>query len=247
MRPSCRTASSGSRAADPVLRAVGSGEPPVTVDIEGEALTPGGVPVLGRIRFTLGDGDTLAVAGPSGVGKTTLLRVLAGLERRYRGDLAVPESRAIVFQEPTLLPWRTALQNLTIVAGIDAGAARRALDEVGLGGLDGRFPGQLSLGQQRRLALARAVATRPRLLLMDEPFVSLDPALSAEMVALVGALRQRARGPAVLVTHAVAEAEALATRIVRLEGRPARIVEDQANVPARRAQRLRVIIPRAGS
>lgn len=203
--------------------------PVVAIDLAGMGY--GDVEVLGPLRLALHDGETLAIAGPSGIGKTTLLRILAGLETRYRGSVTVPASRALVFQEPTLLPWRTAVRNLTVMTGIDAAAARQMLEAVGLGGLGGRYPGQLSLGQQRRLALARAFAARPGLLLMDEPFVSLDPALTEEMMALFARLRRGVTFPAVIVTHSAREAEALATRIVRLDGRPARIVEDVPNAP----------------
>ena len=101
----------------------------------------------------------------------------------------------MVFQEPTLLPWRTALRNLTLVTGVDDAAAEAALEAVGLRGPGGLFPRQLSLGQQRRLALARAFATRPELLLLDEPFVSLDGPLVEEMLAPDRGLDCRRRDP----------------------------------------------------
>ena len=118
----------------------------------------------------------------------------------------------MVFQEPTLLPWRDARRNITLVTGARASDADAALAEVGLGGMETRFPGQLSLGQQRRLALARALSAAPELLLLDEPFVSLDPALAAEMIALTGALLARRRIAAILVTHDMTEAGRLASR-----------------------------------
>ena len=135
----------------------------------------------------------------------------------------------MVFQEPVLLPWRTAADNLWLTTGIGRSAAGQALAEVGLSGLGSRYPGELSLGQQRRLALARAFAVRPELLLMDEPFVSLDAAMAQEMMSLFAALRARYPVTTVLVTHAPEEAQALATRIVRLEGAPATIVSDVQN------------------
>ncbi|MCU0831273.1 MAG: ATP-binding cassette domain-containing protein [Rhizobiaceae bacterium] len=178
-------------------------------------------PVLGPLSLNVAADETLAVLGPSGVGKTTLMRIIAGLETRFSGARTVNGRLAMVFQEPTLLPWRTAADNLAITTGASPEAIRAALNEVDLDGLAGRFPSQLSVGQQRRLALARAFAARPDILLMDEPFVSLDEALADEMLALFERLRAARKLATVLITHSSAEARRLATRIVRLEGRPA--------------------------
>ena len=181
--------------------------------------------VLGPLSLSLVSGETVALTGPSGVGKTTLLRIIAGLEKNFIGTRCVPERLAAVFQEPVLLPWRSAIQNITIIANISASEAEDWLGRVGLAGLGHRFPGELSLGQQRRLALARAFAARPELLLMDEPFVSLDPALVNEMMTLFETLRRERPCATIIVTHVQAEAERLARRILRLDGRPARLIE----------------------
>jgi len=185
----------------------------------------GGVPVLGPIAFQVEAGETVAILGPSGVGKSTLLRLAAGLSITPGARITRPARIAMVFQDPVLLPWRTAADNIAIAARVDPGPA---LEEVGLAGKAAMFPRQLSVGQQRRLALARALAADPDLLLLDEPFVSLDEALAAEMTALTADLltRRRMTGhgiAALLVTHAAEDAAALATRALALGGVPATI------------------------
>ncbi|GAA0296038.1 ATP-binding cassette domain-containing protein [Rhodovulum strictum] len=192
----------------------------IRVDIRAKSF--GGTAVLGRVAFEVAQGETVAILGPSGIGKTTLLRIVAGLDERFEGNVERPGRIAMVFQEPTLLPWRSVLKNLTLVhPGLTRRAARDMLARVGIGDKAHAFPGQLSLGQQRRLALARAFAGHPELLIMDEPFVSLDPATAEAMLALTERLIAEERPATLFVTHSRAEAERLATRILDLVGRPA--------------------------
>lgn len=183
----------------------------------------GGTPILGALSLTVKAGETLALTGPSGIGKSTLLRVIAGLHKGYEGQISAPAPIAMVFQDPTLLPWRDALANLTLATRCTSDTARHWLGAVGLADRADYMPRQLSLGQQRRLALARAFAMAPRLLLLDEPFVSLDPALADEMMGLFETLRRDHPVTTLLVTHDAGEAARLATRTLRLTGSPARI------------------------
>ncbi|WP_095587664.1 ABC transporter ATP-binding protein [Actibacterium ureilyticum] len=192
----------------------------IKVDITGKSY--GTTQVLGRIAFQVAAGETVAILGPSGVGKSTLLRIIAGIDKRFDGRVDSPGTMAIVFQEPTLLPWRSALRNITLThPGLPDADAQAMLDKVGIGDKADLFPGQLSLGQQRRLALARAFAGQPDLLIMDEPFVSLDPATAETMLSLTENLIAEHRPATLFVTHAQAEAERLASRILMLEGSPA--------------------------
>lgn len=195
----------------------------IRVDVRRKAF--GQTEVLRDVRFDLAPGERLAVLGPSGVGKSTLLRIVAGVDADFEGRVERPDNVAIVFQEPTLLRWRSVLRNLTLThPGLPEEAARAMLGRVGLGGKAGLFPGQLSLGQQRRVALARAFVGRPELLVLDEPFVSLDPATAEEMMALTEGLIAEVRPAVLLVTHLYAEAERLGQRIRRLEGEPATLL-----------------------
>lgn len=178
-------------------------------------------PILGPVSLTVGAGQRVALLGPSGVGKTTLLRIIAGLDRDFAGTRAVPERLAMVFQEPTLLPWRTALANLTLPTGATRAEAAALMAQVGLAGREAAYPRQLSLGQQRRMSLARAFAARPGILLMDEPFASLDEATRDRMLDLTAQLLDSSGAGLILVTHDPAEAARLSARPLTLSGSPA--------------------------
>ncbi len=191
----------------------------IRVDIQSKGF--GGVPVLGPMQFEIARGETVALLGPSGIGKTTLLRIVAGIDTDFDGRVERPARQAIVFQEPTLLPWRSVRDNLLLVhPTLAPDRAAAMLDRVGLGGKDALFPGQLSLGQQRRLALARAFAGKPELLVMDEPFVSLDAVAARSMMSLTQDLIAEHRPATLFVTHAPPEANELADRILAMRASP---------------------------
>ncbi|PHQ71145.1 MAG: ABC transporter ATP-binding protein [Paracoccus sp.] len=194
------------------------------IDIQRKSF--GGSDVLGRLRLDIRRGQRIAVLGPSGVGKSTLLRIIAGLDRDFPGSVGGDERLSVVFQEPTLLPWRRALDNITIPTGCDLALASELLKRVGLQDQVDRFPRQMSLGQQRRLSLARAFAARPDILLMDEPFASLDPDTATRMIDLTGDLLDHSGAGLILVTHEAREPVRLAARPLLLRGDPATLHED---------------------
>lgn len=193
----------------------------IAVNIHRKAF--GDTEILRDIHLDISAGETVALLGPSGVGKTTLLRIVAGLDDKFEGNVRRPDNIAMVFQEPRLLPWRTASDNIMLVTGVHFADALNALEAVGLGEKENHFPGQLSLGQQRRLALARAFSTQPKLLIMDEPFASLDNDRVQEMVELTRRLIDANQTTTLFVTHSESEARELADRIVRIDGKPARL------------------------
>jgi NitT/TauT family transport system ATP-binding protein len=196
-----------------------TGHPAVSVRIEAKNF--GKRAVLGPVSFDMQPGETVALTGPSGIGKSTLLAIITGLDDDYCGTVSVPEKIAFVFQEPVLLPWRNAVENITLTTGAKTDAARNVMVSVGLEGHELDYPRQMSLGQQRRLALARALAAQPDLLILDEPFASLDDETAQQMIELTARLVRQQSITMLVVTHSIAEAEALADRVLRLRGQPA--------------------------
>jgi sulfonate transport system ATP-binding protein len=172
--------------------------------------------VLDHLDLTIDDDELVVLLGPSGCGKSTLLRLLAGLDKPDGGRIEVPAKRAVVFQADRLLPWQRVLRNVTLgLRGPDADQrARKALSEVNLAGREKAWPKQLSGGEAQRVALARALVSEPELILLDEPFASLDAITRVRMHDLVRELRRRHHASMLLVTHDVDEAIALADRIV---------------------------------
>jgi NitT/TauT family transport system ATP-binding protein len=207
------------------------------------------VEVVHGFRLRLEAGSFGALIGPSGCGKTTILRIAAGLDADFRGELRTPGSGRLgmVFQEPRLLPWRTVEQNIRLaLPASEAGADLTELVEtLGLGSHVARYPGELSLGLARRAAIARAFATRPDFLLLDEPFVSLDEATAIRLRDELVALTTRTEVTTLFVTHDLAEAIQLADRLFFLSDRPTRIIAEKS-LPPPRGKRSRDVIASIG-
>ena len=189
-------------------------------------------PVLGEIDLTIERGSFVVLTGPSGCGKSTLLNIVAGLDQDYSGKVSFdPPDPAMtyVFQSPRLLPWRTVFQNVALA--LPEGDPRvseipELLARVGLADAADVYPERLSLGMQRRAALARGFIGKPDVLLMDEPFVSLDDPTARGLRQLLTDLWRRRPTTVLFVTHDHGEAVILGTRILRLDGTPATVASD---------------------
>ncbi|GAA3222662.1 ABC transporter ATP-binding protein [Actinocorallia longicatena] len=182
----------------------------------------GGTTVLDGVDLRIEQGEVVALLGASGSGKSTLLRILAGLDGEASGEFTTSESKAVVFQEHRLLPWKRVADNVALgVRGRDAKErAATVLDEVGLADRGAAWPSELSGGQAQRVAFARALIREPDLLLLDEPFGALDALTRLRMQSLFGRLRSKHGFAALLVTHDVDEALLLSDRLLVLdEGR----------------------------
>ena len=195
-----------------------------------------GVQALANVSLGVQSGEFLSVVGPSGCGKSTLLRLIAGLIQPTAGTIDWPTGTAdlgFVFQEPTLMPWATALANVALPLKLH-GMARserearsaKALGDVGLTGFERAWPRELSGGMKMRVSIARALATEPRLLLMDEPFAALDEITRHRLNADLIDLWQRTKVTIVFVTHSVFESVFLSQRIAVMAARPGRVLSE---------------------
>lgn len=201
----------------------------LVVDIRAKRHPRAAADTLAGLRFEAESGDFLAIVGPSGAGKTTLLKIVAGLDRAFDGSVTSDRGTRIgfVFQEPRLLPWLDVAENLRLVqpelsaADIEAGLAK-----VGLPGTAAKYPLQLSGGMQRRVALLRAFLIKPELLLLDEPFISLDAPTAESLYRVLESLRADVMPTTLLVTHDLREALALADRVLFVSRSPAQVILD---------------------
>jgi NitT/TauT family transport system ATP-binding protein len=199
------------------------------------------IPVIAGVSFTVEAGDFVCLLGPNGCGKTTLLRIIGGLEPPTRGRVLLGGEPVIgserhgrrvgvVFQEDRLLPWMTLQDNVALVlkpGGLEARqrryVARRYLDVVGLAGFEDYYPGRVSGGMRQRAAIARALAVEPDVLLMDEPFGALDAQNRRIMQREVRRIWQATGRTIVFVTHSIEEAVEIGTVLIMLSARPARV------------------------
>ena len=217
----------------------------LAVDVRAASLiyNPDEAPVhaLADIDLAIQPGEFVSLIGPSGCGKTTLLRVIADLEHITSGsvlvngvsphDARLARAYGYVFQAPALFPWRTVLGNVQLPLQIQGKArdesraiAMEQLSRVGLSGFESKYPWQLSGGMQQRVSIARALSFEPRILMMDEPFGALDEITRDRLNEQLQQLWQRERRTVVFVTHSIAEAVYLSSRIVVMSPRPGRIV-----------------------
>jgi NitT/TauT family transport system ATP-binding protein len=211
---------------------VGAGAP-LRVDIAEKTFRSAegvSVTALRDLSFEVRQGEFACLLGPSGCGKTTTLRILLGLDKDFSGSFQLPEGGtnrvAAVFQEPTLLPWRTVEQNvrLALPKNLRSADLDWLFDSLALAGMRSLFPSELSLGLARRAALARAFATEPAVLFLDEPFVSLDEQTADRLRHLLLDVWSARPTTALMVTHNLREAMMLSDRIIVLSPRPAHML-----------------------
>jgi ABC-type nitrate/sulfonate/bicarbonate transport system ATPase subunit len=226
--------------------------PPVAITVDGVSKSFGAVQALVDVTVRVAAGEFVSVIGPSGCGKTTLLKIIAGLIAADGGRVRVGERLvngpgpecSVVFQDFALLPWASVQRNVEfglLLRGLAsderAERAHRAIAKVGLGGFEDAYPAQLSGGMQQRVGLARALAVNPRVLLMDEPFASIDEQTRRLFQDDLLRLWSEERKTVVLVTHSMEEAIYLSDRVVVLSPRPGR-VHQTLDVPLPRPREM---------
>ena len=224
----------------PLPKAQAAADPILAVDdIVMEFPTPDGVvKALDHVSLSVRGGEFLSVIGPSGCGKSTLFNIVGGLQRGYQGRVTIGGEEVegphpaigMVFQEESTFPWRTVLQNVEFpleVSGVAKAKrqemARRFIAMVGLGGFENRYPAELSGGMKQRVAIARTLAFEPKILLMDEPFASLDEQTRLLLGDKVLQIQQELQQTTLLITHNITEAVQLSDRILVMTYRPGRV------------------------
>lgn len=212
------------------------------------SLSYGGEPVLEGASLKVGSGQFVSLVGPSGSGKSSLLRAAMGLQKPFAGsvDLERPKSDVgILFQDDALLPWRTARQNVSLglrFRGVPKEEALKKADEwlasLGLEGLEDRYPRRLSGGQRKRVALAQVLALEPKLILMDEPFASLDAIVRTKIIQDVVQLVEKKKIAVLLVTHDLEEAISLSDVVYLLSQGPRARITEEYSIPIPRPRDL---------
>lgn len=217
----------------------------VTIEIHNKTHHGAQTPTIKNFSLTLGAGEFVCLVGQSGCGKTTLLNSIAGLDANYVGDIRLSNTAqspkiGYVFQQPCLLPWRTVRENIELVftsqTDYQKAHVECLLDFMQLTAYAEAYPKQLSEGMRRRVSIIRAFAIDPNLLLMDEPFVSLDAPMAREVRLLLKNLWQQRPHTVLFVTHDLREAIALADKLVFLTSRPMRVLRE---IPVNIAHHLR--------
>ena len=187
--------------------------------------------VIKDLTINLGTNEFVCLVGPSGCGKTTLLNILAGLDTQFTGSIELNPQHlkpkvGYVFQNPRLLPWRTVRENIELASNAKPETLEFLLENMGLTAEKDSFPEHLSLGMSRRVSIIRAFATDPDLLLMDEPFVSLDPPTARQVRQLLVNLWSKRPHKILYVTHDLREAIALADRLIFLDTQPMSVIKE---------------------
>jgi NitT/TauT family transport system ATP-binding protein len=197
---------------------------------------PDGTQAVEAASFSVAPGELVSIVGPSGCGKSTLLKITAGLLKATGGSIGIgPGNLGYVFQDATLLPWRTVRGNAELLGELEGlpkaqrrKAAQDAIDMVGLGGFEDKYPKSLSGGMRMRASLARALTLQPRTFLFDEPFGALDEITRERLNDELLQLFAREQFAGLFITHSIAEAVFLSTRVLVMSARPGRIVGDFA-------------------
>ncbi|HEY8097790.1 MAG TPA: ABC transporter ATP-binding protein [Methylobacter sp.] len=215
----------------------------IQIRIDSKSYPSAANPTIAELKLSLNSNEFICLVGPSGCGKTTLLNIIAGLDNDFDGDILVGQQHThpkigYIFQNPRLLPWRTVRENIELV--LDDNQSPDVIDELlevmQLTASQHSYPERLSLGMSRRVSIIRAFAIDPEVLLMDEPFVSLDAPTARQVRALLLKLWQQRPHTVLFVTHDLREAIALADRLIFLSVAPMQVVSEIV-VPLARSER----------